>query len=59
MADRTSDTYSDEEASRRRDEALRRALNTPPQIKPTSNPKAVKPAVATSAKKRGPTASGS
>jgi len=34
-----SDTYSDEEATRRRDEALRRALNTPPQSKPISTPK--------------------
>ena len=47
--------YPDEEAIRRRDEALRRALNTPPP-KPNQNPKAVKPAVGTSAGKRGPTA---
>ncbi len=38
-----SDTYSDEEATRRRDEALRRALNTPPQPKLTANSKRVKP----------------
>jgi hypothetical protein len=33
------DTYSDEETARRRDEALRRALNTPPQPKPTRKAK--------------------
>ena len=37
------DTYSDEEAARRRDEALRRALNTPPPIKPIAKPKRIKP----------------
>jgi len=44
-----SDTYSDEEATRRRDEALRRALNTPPP-KPIAKRKRVKPALD---KKRG------
>lgn len=38
-----AETYSDEEATRRRDEALRRALNTPPPIKPIGKPKGVKP----------------
>ncbi len=51
MTCRTSDTYSDEEAPRRCDEALRRALNTLPQPKPSSNPKAVKVATSTNAKK--------
>jgi len=37
------DTYSNEEAARRRDEALRRALNTPPPIKPIVKPKKAKP----------------
>jgi len=37
------DTYSDEEAARRRDEALRRALNTPPLTKPIAKSKRVKP----------------
>ena len=35
-------TYSEEETARRRDEALRRALNTPPQPNPSQNPKKVK-----------------
>lgn len=34
-----------EEAARRRDEALRRALNTPPLIKPIAKSKRVKPAL--------------
>ena len=40
-----AETYSDEEATRRRDEALRRALNTPPPIKRVAKPKRVKPAL--------------
>lgn len=59
MDDNTPDSYGDEEAARRRDEALRRALNTPPQPKPSPNPKVVKPVASTSGKKRGPTVSGS
>lgn len=34
-SENSPDTYSDEEAQRRADEALRRALNTPPQPKPS------------------------
>jgi len=49
----TDKGYDDDEVTLRRDDALRRALNTPPQPKPTSNPKAVKPAAPASAKKRG------
>ena len=45
--------------ARRRDEALRRALNTPPQPKPTQNPKAVKAAVLASAGQRGRPTAGS
>jgi hypothetical protein len=43
-----TDTYSDEETARRRDEVVRRMLNTPPQPrkakpqKPASKPKAAK-----------------
>ena len=44
--------YPDEEAARRRDEALRRALSTPPQPKPSPNPKPVKPAAVPNAGKR-------
>jgi len=39
----SEDTYNDEEAARRRDEALRRALNTPPPIKPIAKSRTVKP----------------
>ena len=55
MSYRAEDTYTDEEAARRRDEALRRALNTPLQPKPTQNPKAVKPAAGANAGKPAPT----
>lgn len=44
---------SNDEIVRRRDEALRRALNTPPQPKPSPNPKPVKPVAATTAGKHG------
>jgi hypothetical protein len=57
--DQTSDTHDDEEASRRRDEALRRALNTPPQPKPSRNPKEVKDASPATGGKRGQPAAGS
>lgn len=46
------DDYSDQEAARRRDEALRRALSTPPQPKPSRNPKADKPAAAPASARR-------
>lgn len=36
------ETYSDEEAARRRDEALRRALNTPPKPRKQDSGKASK-----------------
>lgn len=41
----TNDVQEDDEAAiaRRRDEALRRALNTPPPLKPIGKPKGVKP----------------
>lgn len=55
MVHRTHDTYSDEEIARRRDEAMLRALNTPPQPNPTKNSKVVKPACEASAGKRGST----
>jgi hypothetical protein len=48
MSTRNDELYSDEEAARRRDEALKRALNTPPK---PHKPKAEKTA-AKSAKKR-------
>ncbi len=38
MSDATNESYSEEEAARRRDEALRRALSTPPQPKASPNP---------------------
>lgn len=44
IVDSVEPAYSDKEAARRRDEALRRALNTLPPIKPTVKPKGVKPA---------------
>lgn len=47
----TESSRSDEETARRRDEALRRALNTPPQPKPSRNPKSVKPADEANAEK--------
>jgi hypothetical protein len=39
MSKQPTDEYSEEEAARRRDEAIRRALNTPPQPR-TGNGKA-------------------
>lgn len=45
----------EEETARRRDEALRHALTTPPQPKPTQNPKVGKPAAPSSAGKPSPT----
>jgi hypothetical protein len=59
----SEDTYSDEEAAQRRDAALRRALNTPPQPKHgkvrESNPaKAPGPASVAKLGKRGQAASG-
>ncbi len=42
MSDQGSDnSYTPEEATRRRDEVIRRMANTPPQPRPTS--KAIKP----------------
>jgi hypothetical protein len=60
----TSDAYTDKETAKRRDAALRRALNTPPQPKHgkvrESNPtKAGHPAPAAKRGKRGRVASGS
>jgi hypothetical protein len=42
-----------EDVARRRDNALRKALNTPPQPKPTRNPPKEKPAASASARKPG------
>lgn len=54
MLDRSNVNPTDEQTARVRDEALRRALNTPPQPKPSQNPKPVKPdAEKASAGKRG------
>ena len=52
-------TDEEEETARRRDEALQRALKTPPQPKPSPNQKIVKPVASSIAGKRKPTASGS
>jgi len=50
---KTQDVSLDEdETARRRDGALRRALNTPPKPKATPNPRKEKPAGRTSAEKR-------
>ncbi len=45
--------FSDNEIARRRDEALRRALNTPPQPKLSPKPRPASPAASTNAGKRG------
>jgi hypothetical protein len=37
MSRKPEDGYSDEEAERRMNEAMRRALNTPPQPRPTAH----------------------
>jgi len=47
------DTYNDEETARRRDEAMRRALYTPPQPNPTKTPRKVKLDAEAGAEKRG------
>lgn len=44
-----NDELTFEEAARRRDEALRRALNTPPQPQPTHNAKKENPQASKSA----------
>jgi hypothetical protein len=51
MNEPRSDSYSDDEIARRRDEALRRALSTPPQpkhgkVKESKQPKDAPPEVA-------------
>jgi hypothetical protein len=55
------DTYTDQETARRRDNALRRALSTPPQPKhrKTKESKAHQPAPASKRGKRERVASGS
>ena len=46
MSNKPDDTHSDKESARRRDEALRRALNTPPQPKLPPNRKKAEPTTA-------------
>jgi hypothetical protein len=43
MQEQALETYSDEETTRRARDALRRALNTPPQPHTAAKPKAAKP----------------
>jgi hypothetical protein len=54
MKQAESDTYTDKEAARRRDEVIKRMLNTPPQPRRAKLPKEAKKRSARKARPKSP-----